>query len=118
MNKVGFSLSESESEPEQKKKAVKLEDVAEETGEVIGKGLKKAWNVTKSFGKGLVDTLENTEGQTILPRCNNTSFQLLCQLRKETLDSQSFITPLRLWIAMKKLYSLTASLSASQPRSR
>lgn len=66
MNKVGFSLSESESEPEpeQKKKAVKLEDVAEETGEVIGKGLKKAWNVTKSFGKGLVDTLEDTEGQT------------------------------------------------------
>jgi len=53
----------SETDVEEKKKPVKLEDVAEETGEVIGKGLKKAWNVTKSFGKGLVDTLEKAEGQ-------------------------------------------------------
>ena len=53
----------SESEAKEKKKPVKLEDVAEETGEVIGKGLKKAWSVTKSFGKGFVDTLEKTEGQ-------------------------------------------------------
>ena len=43
------------SEPEdEERKPVKLEDVAAETGEVIGKGLMKAWNVTKSFGKGLV----------------------------------------------------------------
>lgn len=51
----------SESEVKEKEKPVKLEDVAEETGELIGKGLKKAWGVTKSFGKGLVDTLEKTE---------------------------------------------------------
>ncbi len=51
----------SESEAKEKEKPVKLEDVAEETGELIGKGLKKAWSVTKSFGKGLVDTLENAE---------------------------------------------------------
>ncbi len=51
----------SEPSVEEKKKPVKLEDVAEETGEVIGKGLKKAWSVTKSFGKGLVDTLEKPE---------------------------------------------------------
>ncbi len=53
----------SEPSVEEKKKPAKLEDVAEETGEVIGKGLKKAWNVTKSFGKGLVDTLEKAEEQ-------------------------------------------------------
>ena len=51
----------SESEVEKKKRSVKLEDVAEETGEVIGKGLKKAWSVTKSFGKGFIDTLEKAE---------------------------------------------------------
>ena len=53
----------SEPSVEEKEKPAKLEDVAEETGEVIGKGLKKAWNVTKSFGKGLVDTLEKAEEQ-------------------------------------------------------
>jgi hypothetical protein len=53
----------SESEVEEKKKPVKLEDVAEETGEAIGKGLKKVWSVTKGFGKGLVDTLEKSEEQ-------------------------------------------------------
>lgn len=42
---------------------MKLEDVAEETGELVGKGIRKAWSVTKSFGKGLVDTLEKGEGQ-------------------------------------------------------
>ena len=51
----------SESEAKEKEKPVKLEDVAEETGELLGKGLKKAWSVTKSFGKGLVDTLDNAE---------------------------------------------------------
>ncbi len=51
----------SRSEAEEKKKPVKLEDVAEETGEAIGKGLKKAWSVTKSFGKGFIDTIEKTE---------------------------------------------------------
>jgi hypothetical protein len=53
----------SESSVEEEKKPVKLEYVAEETGEVIGKGLKKVWSVTKSFGKGLVDTLEKPEEQ-------------------------------------------------------
>lgn len=51
----------SESEAEKKEKPVKLEKVAEETGELIGKGLRKTWKVAKGFGKGLVDTLENKE---------------------------------------------------------
>jgi len=50
-----------ESEVKKKEKPVKLEKVAEETGELIGKGLRKTWSVAKSFGKGLVDTLENRE---------------------------------------------------------
>jgi len=51
------------SQPEEKKdeKPVKLEDVAEETGELVGKGVKKTWNVVKSFGKGLVDTIDGEE---------------------------------------------------------
>jgi hypothetical protein len=53
----------SSEEEEKEKKPVKLEEVAEETGELIGKGLRKAWNVTKSFGKGLVETLEKREDQ-------------------------------------------------------
>jgi len=36
--------------PEEKKG--KAEEVAEKTGEVIGKGLKKGISVTKAFGKG------------------------------------------------------------------
>jgi len=51
----------SESEVKKKEKPVKLEKVAEETGELIGKGLRKTWGVAKSFGKGLVDTLENRD---------------------------------------------------------
>jgi len=51
----------SESEAEEKERPVKLEDAATETGELIGKGLKKAWNVTKNFGTGLIDSLEKTE---------------------------------------------------------
>lgn len=47
------------SEEKKKEKPVKLEDVAEETGELIGKGIKKTWRVVKSFGKGVADTLEN-----------------------------------------------------------
>ena len=67
----------SESEAKEKEKPVKLEDVAEETGEIIGKGLKKAWSVTKSFGKGLVDTLENVEKRkdstpSTCPYCNSS----------------------------------------------
>jgi len=56
---VGYSLSESE--VEEKEKHVKLEDVAEETGELIGKGIKKTWSVMKSFGKGVGDTLDKRE---------------------------------------------------------
>jgi hypothetical protein len=50
-------------EEKKKEKPVKLEEVAEETGELVGKGLRKAWVVTKSFGKGLVETLEKREDQ-------------------------------------------------------
>jgi ribosomal protein L40E len=51
----------SESETKKKEKPVKLEDVAQETGELVGKGIKKTWNVVKSFGKGIADTLEEEE---------------------------------------------------------
>ena len=61
------------SEPEDKKKEkpVELEKVAEETGVLIGKCLKKAWSVTKSFGKGLVNTLDEKEEQrdVLSPTC-------------------------------------------------
>jgi len=33
----------------------KAEEVAEKTGEVIGKGVKKGWGVVKGFGKGMKD---------------------------------------------------------------
>jgi ribosomal protein L40E len=58
-------------EENKKEKPAKLEEVAEETGEFIGKGLKKAWSVTKSFGKGVVETLEKEEDQkdNELPAC-------------------------------------------------
>jgi len=63
----------SSEEEKKKEKPVKLEEVAEETGELIGKGLKKAWSVTKSFGKGLVETLEKGEVQkdNKFPACPN-----------------------------------------------
>jgi hypothetical protein len=32
-----------------------LEEAAEKTGKVIGKGVKKGWGVVKSFGKGVKD---------------------------------------------------------------
>jgi len=51
----------SETEVKEKEKPVKLEKVAEDTGELVGKGLRKAWSVTKSFGKGLVDTIDKKE---------------------------------------------------------
>jgi len=51
----------SETETEKKEKPVKLEKVAEETGELIGKGVRKTWNVAKSFGKGLATTIEKNE---------------------------------------------------------
>ena len=67
-------------EEKNKEKTVKLEEVAEETGELIGKGLRKAWSVTKSFGKGLVDTLENRESQKTCesracPHCGSSTAQ-------------------------------------------
>ena len=69
-------MSNTEEKKDKKEgRPVKLEEVAEETGELVGKGIKKAWNVTKSFGKGLVDTLEKGEGQkdaasSICPHCS------------------------------------------------
>lgn len=48
----------STSEKKKREKPVKLEGVAEETGELIRKGIKKTWCVMKSFGKGVVDTLD------------------------------------------------------------
>ena len=57
----GIAMSSSKDKKEEKH--VKLEDVAEETGELIGKGVRKTWSVMKSFGKGVVDTLEKREEQ-------------------------------------------------------
>ena len=51
----------SSEEERKEEKPLKLEKVAEETGEVIGKGIRKTWNVAKSFGRGLVTTLEKRE---------------------------------------------------------
>ena len=53
------------SNPEEKKekKPAKLENVAEETGELVGKGVKKAWSVLKSFGEGVADAVEMKEDQ-------------------------------------------------------
>ena len=39
----------------------KLEQGAEKTGEVVGKGLKKGWGVVKGVGKGLKDGIEGKE---------------------------------------------------------
>jgi len=69
--------STEEKKDKKEEKPVKLEEVAEETGELVGKGIKKAWSVTKSFGKGLVDTLENGEGRkdtssSVCPHCNSS----------------------------------------------
>ena len=35
----------------------KVEDVAEKTGEMVGKGVKKGWGVVKGFGKGMKDAV-------------------------------------------------------------
>lgn len=62
----------SEAEVEKKEKPVKLEKVAEDTGKLVGKGLRKAWSATKGFGKGVVDTIDNKEKRmniTTCPRC-------------------------------------------------
>lgn len=60
------------SEAKKEEKHVKLEDVAEETGELIGKGVRKTWSVMKSFGKGLADTIDKKEERkevTTCPHC-------------------------------------------------
>lgn len=41
-----------------KEKKGKTEEIAEETGRLIGKGVKKGWGVAKSFGKGVKDAVE------------------------------------------------------------
>ena len=53
----------SNSEDKKEKKPVKLENVAQETGELIGKGIRKTWSVLKSFGEGVADTVEMKEEQ-------------------------------------------------------
>lgn len=53
----------SHSKEKKEDKPVKLEHVAEETGELIGKGVKKAWSVLKSFGEGVADAVEMKEDQ-------------------------------------------------------
>ena len=63
----------SDSEAEEKEKPVKLEKVAEDSGRLVGKGLRKAWSVTKSFGQGVVDTIDKNEepkDATTCPHCS------------------------------------------------
>jgi len=38
-----------------------LEEAAEETGKLVGKGLKKGFGVVKSFGKGVKNEIEKKE---------------------------------------------------------
>lgn len=45
--------------PEEKKG--KVEETAEKTGEVIGKGLKKGIGVAKAFGKGAKEAVSKDE---------------------------------------------------------
>jgi|GEM_PF-600035 len=64
----------SSSKDKKEEKPVKLENVAEDTGELIGKGVKKTWSVMKSFGKGIATTLDKKEEPKDLttltcPRC-------------------------------------------------
>jgi len=59
-------LSETEQE---KEKPVKIEKVAEDTGELIGKGIRKTWRIAKSFGKGVLDSLEKKEEQKSASNC-------------------------------------------------
>jgi len=63
----------SESETKEKEKPAKLEKVAEDTGELVGKGLRKAWGVTKSFGKGLVDAVDKKEEPQDIKTCPHCS---------------------------------------------
>lgn len=51
----------SDGKQKKEEKPVKIEKVAENTGELIGKGIRKTWNVAKSFGKGLVDAVDKRE---------------------------------------------------------
>ena len=51
----------SQSEAEKKDKPAKIESVAEETGELIGMGLRKTWNVAKGFTEGLVDAMQGKD---------------------------------------------------------
>ncbi len=60
-------------ETREKEKPVKPEKVAEDAGELIGKGLRKAWSVTKSFGKGLVDTIDAKEESKGGKTCSDCS---------------------------------------------
>lgn len=51
----------SKTKQKKEEKPTTIEKVAEDTGELIGKGIRKTWNVAKSFGKGLVDAVDKTE---------------------------------------------------------
>lgn len=64
---MGSQLSETE--VKEKEKPVKLEKVAEDTGKLVGKGLRKAWSATKSFGKGVVDTIDNKDNRIDITTC-------------------------------------------------
>jgi len=39
----------------------KVEETAEKTGQVVGKGLKKGWGAVKAVGKGAKDAIKEDE---------------------------------------------------------
>lgn len=51
----------SKTKQKKEEKTVKIEKVAEDTGKLIGKGVRKSWDVAKSFGKGLIDAVDKKE---------------------------------------------------------
>jgi len=61
----------SETKPKKEEKPTKIEKVAEDTGELIGKGVRKTWHITKSFGKGVLDSLEKKEEQKGASNCSH-----------------------------------------------
>ena len=60
-------------EENQERQPKKLEEIAEETGELIAKGVIKTWNVMKSFGRGFLEGVDKSaerKGVTTCPHCD------------------------------------------------
>ncbi|MGD8546301.1 MAG: zinc-ribbon domain-containing protein [Candidatus Bathyarchaeota archaeon] len=68
----------SKTKQKKEEKPVKIEKVAEDTGKLIGKGVRKSWDVAKSFGKGLIDAVDKREDRkdTLLLSCSHCGTSL------------------------------------------